>query len=52
MILNVFRASLRSSSGGQLYLVSSHSVWQCDDTTYCKYTIVLLKMSAAMLETR
>jgi hypothetical protein len=36
------------------YLVSSHSVWQhteCDDTRYCKYTIVLLKMSTAMLET-
>jgi hypothetical protein len=37
-----------------LYLVSSHSVWQhteCDDTRYSKYTIVLLKMSTAMLET-
>jgi hypothetical protein len=36
------------------YLVSSHSVWQhtgWDDTRYCKYTIVLLKMSTAMLET-
>jgi hypothetical protein len=36
------------------YLVLSHSVWQhteCDDTRYCKYTIVLLKMSTAMLET-
>jgi hypothetical protein len=30
------------------------TVWQhteCDDTRYCKYTIVLLKMSTAMLET-
>jgi hypothetical protein len=36
------------------YLGSSHSVWQhteCDDTRYCKYTIVLLKMSTAMHET-
>jgi hypothetical protein len=36
------------------YLVSSHSVWQhteCDDTRYCKNTVVLLKMSTAMLET-
>jgi hypothetical protein len=36
------------------YLVSSHSVWlhtEWDDTRYCKYTIVLLKMSTAMLET-
>jgi tryptophan-rich sensory protein len=36
------------------YLVSLHSVWQhteCDDTRYCKYTFVLLKMSTAMLET-
>jgi hypothetical protein len=24
---------------------------ECDDTRYCKYTIVLLKMSTAMLET-
>jgi hypothetical protein len=30
------------------------TVWQYtewDDTRYCKYTIVLLKMSTAMLET-
>jgi tryptophan-rich sensory protein len=36
------------------YLVSSHTVWQhteWDDTRYCKYTIVLLKLSTAMLET-
>jgi hypothetical protein len=36
------------------YVVPSHSVWQhtqCDDTRYCKYTIVLLKMSTAILET-
>jgi hypothetical protein len=80
MILNMFRASLCSSSGGQLYIYSiwyRHTylcmlpysapiksglqsaldlctVWQhteWDDTRYCKYTIVLLKMSAAMLET-
>jgi hypothetical protein len=64
MILNMFRASLCSSSGGQLYI---YSIWyrpalyaaiQCtdqertaDDTRYCKYIIVLLKMSTAMLET-
>jgi hypothetical protein len=70
MILNMFRASLCSSSGGQLYI---YSIWyrptlyaaiQCtdqertdrwtgvwDDTRYCKYTFVLLKMSTAMLET-
>jgi hypothetical protein len=75
MILNMFRASLCSSSGGQLYIYSIwyrhtlyaaliksglHSarnrctVWQhteCDDTRYCKYTVVLLKMSTTMLET-
>jgi hypothetical protein len=36
------------------YVLSSHSVWQhteCDDTRYCKYTIVLLKMNTAMLKT-
>jgi hypothetical protein len=36
------------------YLVSSHSLWQhteCDVTIYCEYTIVLLKMSTAILET-
>jgi hypothetical protein len=78
----MFRASLCSSSGGQLCIYSiwyrhtlyaaiqctdqerTHSlihssldrctVWQhteWDDTRYCKYTIVLLKMSTAMLET-
>jgi hypothetical protein len=61
MILNVFRASLCSYSGGQLYI---YSIWyrhtyfcmlpyrgKRDDTRYCKYTIVLLKMSTVMLET-
>jgi hypothetical protein len=36
------------------YLVSSHSVCchtEWDDTRYCKYAIVHLKMSTAMLET-
>jgi hypothetical protein len=36
------------------YLVSSHSVCchtEWDDTRYCKYTIVLLKMSTEVLET-
>jgi hypothetical protein len=36
------------------YLGSSHSVCchtECDDSRYCKYTIVLLKMSTAILET-
>jgi hypothetical protein len=71
MILNMFRASLCSSSGGQLCIYSiwyrptlyaaiqctdqeRTAVWEhteCDDTRYCKYTIVLLKMSTAMLET-
>jgi hypothetical protein len=70
MILYMFRASLCSSSGGQLYIYSiwyrltlcaaiqctdqertaeQHTEW--DDTRYCKYTIVLLKMSTALLET-
>jgi hypothetical protein len=76
----MFRASLCSSSGGQLYI---YSIWyrptlyaaihctdqertavrswsvhcmaayrgKWDDTRYCKYTIVLLKMSTAMLDT-
>jgi hypothetical protein len=75
MIFNMFRASLCSSSRGQLYIYSicyrptlyaapiksglqsalnRCTVWQhteWDDTKYCKYTIVLLKMSTAMLET-
>jgi hypothetical protein len=58
MILNMFRASLCSSSGGQLYIYSilyrptgKMKLFQWDDTRYCKYTIVLLKMSTAMLET-
>jgi hypothetical protein len=70
MILNMFRASLCSSSGGQLHIYSTWyrptlyaailctdqepAVWQhreLDDTRYCKYAIVLLKMSTAMLET-
>jgi hypothetical protein len=71
MTLSMLRASLCSSSGGQLYIYSilyRHTlyaaiqctdqerctVWQhtkCDDTRYCKYTIVLLKMSTATLET-
>jgi hypothetical protein len=80
MILNMFRATLCSFSGGQLYIYSiwyRHTlyaaiqctdqertalqsaldrctVWQhteCDDTRYYKYTIVLLKMSTALLET-
>jgi hypothetical protein len=77
MVLNMFRASLCSSSGGQLYICSIWyrptyvcmlpysapfksgalnrcTVWQhteWDDTRYYKYTIVLLKMSTAMLET-
>jgi hypothetical protein len=78
MILNKFRASLCSSSGGQLYIYSiwyrptlyaaiqctdqertqstldrctlwQHTEW--DDTRYSNYTIVLLKMRTAMLET-
>jgi hypothetical protein len=60
MILNMFLASLCSSSGVQLYI---YSIWhrqtlctswqrtECDDARYCKCTIVLLKMSTAMLET-
>jgi hypothetical protein len=61
-ILNMFRASLCSSSGRQLYIYSiwyRHTLYaaiQCTDqertaVRYCKYTIVLLKMSTAMLET-
>jgi hypothetical protein len=47
MILNMFRASLQSA-------LNRCTEWQhteCDDTSYCKYTVVLLKMSTAMLET-
>jgi hypothetical protein len=67
MILNMFQASLCSSSGGQLYIYSicvrptlyaaiqctdqERQHTECDDTRYCRYTIVLLKMSTAMLET-
>jgi hypothetical protein len=57
MILNMFRASLCSYSGGELHIYSiwyRHTLYaaiHCDDTRYCKYTIVLLKMSTAMLET-
>jgi hypothetical protein len=64
MILNMFRASLCSSSGGQLFIYSEPiksglqsaldrcTLWQhieWHDTRYCKYTIVL-KMSTVMLE--
>jgi hypothetical protein len=61
MILNMIRTSLCSSTGGQMYIYSiwyrhtlyaaiwQHTEW--DDTRYCKYTFVLLKMSTAMLET-
>jgi hypothetical protein len=64
MILNMFRASLCSSSGGQLHIYSiwyRHTLYaaiQCTDqertavdTRHCKYAIALLKMSTAMLET-
>jgi hypothetical protein len=64
MILKMFRASLCSSSGGQLYIYSivtlcmlPHSApigalqTEWDDTRYCKYTIAPLKMSTAMFET-